>query len=241
MTAPRTRRRRTAPAGTVVAYVRVSTEEQAASGAGLDAQRAAIEAEAQRRGWTITESYADEGLSGSLDAADRPGLAAALEAVQTGRAAVLMVAKSDRLARNLRALLDVIDRAERADGSLAAADGSIDTSTAAGRFQTQIMGGVAELERALISDRTKAALAVKKAQGVRLGRPSALPAEVVSRIVAERADGAAWQRIADGLNADGVPTAQGGSMWYPATVRKVALGQDAAGVTLGAAATAPWL
>ncbi|GAS90479.1 recombinase family protein [Mycolicibacterium brisbanense] len=223
MTAPRTRRRRTqtAPAGTVVAYIRVSTEEQAASGAGLEAQRAAITSECERRGWTVVGWHADEGVSGGKALDARPALTAALDAVESSEAAVLMVAKSDRLARSLGTLLHVIDRAERAGGVVVAVDGTVDTSTAAGRFTTQIMGSVAELERGLISDRTKAALAVRKAQGVRLGRPTTVPQSVVERITSERAAGATWAAIADGLNADGTPTGQGGSKWFPNTVARI--------------------
>lgn len=66
------------------------------------------------------------------------------------------------------------------------------------------------------------------AHGVRLGSPSLLPVEVVARIVAERDAGATWQKIADGLIADAVSTAQGDARWYPASVRKVYIGQDAA-------------
>jgi len=216
-----------ATAGPAIAYVRVSTDEQAASGAGLEAQRASIEAEAQRRGWTIVGWHADEGISGSKGVEQRPGLAAAIEAIEDGKAAVLMVAKTDRVARGLRTLLDVIDRVERAGGGVVSVDSTIDTSTAAGRFQTQIMGSVAELERALISDRTKAALAVRKAQGVRLGRPSSLPREVVARIVEARAGGASLRAIAAELTADGVPSARGGN-WEAATIKRVLEGQDAA-------------
>lgn len=90
------------------------------------------------------------------------------------------------------------------------------------------MGGVAELERALISDRTKAALAVKRAQGVRLGRPSQIPAEVVERIVAAKARGGSLRVIAAELTADAVPTARGGTRWSPATIQTVLKGQDAA-------------
>ena len=223
MTAPRTRRRRTqtALAGTVAAYIRVSTEEQAASGAGLDAQRAAISGECERRGWTVVAWHGDEGISGGKALDARPGLTAALNEVQSATAAVLMVAKSDRLARSLPTLLDVLDRTERAGGVVVAVDGTVDTSTAAGRFTTQIMGSVAELERGLISDRTKAALAVRKAQGVRLGRPTTVPPSVVARIASERAAGATWAAIADGLNADGTPTGQGGSKWFPNTVARI--------------------
>jgi len=87
----------------------------------------------------------------------------------------------------------------------------------------QILSVFAELERRLIGERTKAALAVKRAQGVRLGRPRTLPDKVVNRIVRERANGRTWTAIADGLEADRVATAQGGLRWYPATVRSVAM------------------
>ncbi len=222
------RSRRSAPAGAVVAYTRVSTDEQVASGAGLDAQRAAIEAEVARRGWTLEASYTDEGISGGKDVAQRPGLGYALDLIDAGHASILLVSKTDRLARGLRTLLDVIDRVERAGGAVVSVDGTIDTSTPAGRFQTQIMGGVAELERALISDRTKAALAVKRSQGVRLGRPSQIPAAVVERIVAAKAGGASLRAIAAELTTDAVPTARGGTRWSPATIQTVLRGQDAA-------------
>lgn len=215
------RRNRKAPEATAVAYLRVSTDEQAASGAGLGAQREAIEAEAERRGWTIAAWRIDGGISGGKGIEQRPGLAAAIEAVENREAAALMVAKTDRVARSLRTLLTVVDRVERAGGVVVAVDGTIDTSTAAGRFTTQIMGGVAELERALISDRTKAALAVRKAQGVKLGRASGLSAETVARIVAEKGTGASLRQIADGLNRDGIPTSRGKSTWYAPAVKVV--------------------
>lgn len=104
------RARRIAPAGAVVTYTRVSTDEQAASGAGLDAQRAAIEAEVARRGWTLAATYTDEGISGGKDVAQRPGLGYALDLIDAGHASILLVSKTDRLARGLRTLLDVIDR-----------------------------------------------------------------------------------------------------------------------------------
>jgi hypothetical protein len=71
------------------------------------------------------------------------------------------------------------------------------------------------------------ALAVKRAQGVRLGRPSTLPSEIVARIVAERDAGSSLRAIADGLTRDGVATAQGGRAWYASTVRKVLASQQA--------------
>lgn len=226
MTAARTRR--STPAGAVVAYTRVSTDEQAQSGAGLDAQRAAIETEMARRGWTLIATYTDEGISGAKDVHQRPGLGYAIELIEAGHASILMVAKTDRVARGLRTLLDVIDRVEDAGGAVVSVDGTIDTSSAAGRFQTQIMGSVAELERALISDRTKAALAVKRSQGVRLGMPPKIPAEIVARILGAKARGDSLRAIAAELTADGIPTARGGTRWQPSTVQGVLASQHAA-------------
>ncbi|MHB1987237.1 MAG: recombinase family protein [Acidimicrobiales bacterium] len=79
----------------------------------------------------------------------------------------------------------------------------------------QMLSVFAELERRLIGERTKAALAVKKAQGMRLGRPRTVPHEVVQRITAEREAGLSWQAISDCLNKDGVPRCHGGRQLYP--------------------------
>jgi DNA invertase Pin-like site-specific DNA recombinase len=237
MTAPR-RRRRTPPAGTVVCYVRVSTDEQAASGVGLEAQRATIAAEAERRGWTIVSWHADEGVSGGKGVEHRPGLAAAIEAVESGRAAGLVAAKLDRVSRSVLDTAALMEQAQRGGWELITCDLAIDTGTPAGEATASMMAVFSQLERRLIGQRTREALAVKKAQGVRLGRPSKLPVEVVTRIIAERDAGAGFQRIADGLNTDEVPTAQGGARWYAATVRRVLDGQDAAQLRATEAASA---
>jgi DNA invertase Pin-like site-specific DNA recombinase len=91
-------------------------------------------------------------------------------------------------------------------------------------MMAHLLSAVAQFERRLIGQRTRDALAVAKAQGVRLGRPQVLRADVVTRIVSERRAGRTMQAIADSLNADGVPTAQGGSQWWPSTVAKVLSG-----------------
>ena len=84
-------------------------------------------------------------------------------------------------------------------------------------------GGLRPAQRRLIGERTKAALAVKKAQGVRLGRPPTLPHDVVRRIKSAKEAGASWSAIARDLNRDGIPTARGGRKWYPSTIRSVVL------------------
>src|SRR3954447_16358234 len=79
----------------------------------------------------------------------------------------------------------------------------------------------AQFERRLIDQRTREALAVKRANGVRLGRPPTVPQSVVRRIVRQRARGDSLRAIADALNDDAVPAAQGGAQWYAATVRGI--------------------
>jgi DNA invertase Pin-like site-specific DNA recombinase len=84
-----------------------------------------------------------------------------------------------------------------------------------------ILATFSQLERRLIGQRTREALAVKRSEGVRLGRPRSLSAEVVARVVGARAAGKSLRAIAHGLNAEGVPTGQGGARWYASTVRAV--------------------
>lgn len=210
----------TAPAETAVGYIRVSTAEQAASGLGLDAQRAAIEAACTAHGWDLLAVHVDAGVSGK-SFRGRPGMAAALADVEAGRAARLVVAKLDRATRSIVDAGTLLERAKKRGWVFVALDLGVDTSTAAGELVANVMASVAQWERRVISDRTKAALGAKKAQGARLGRPAQLDDEVVARIVRERQEGAGWSAIARALNADGVPTAHGGAQWHPSTVMAV--------------------
>lgn len=89
-----------------------------------------------------------------------------------------------------------------------------------------VMASFSQFERRLIGQRTKEALAVKRAQGVRLGRPVGLPPEVVRRIVRARRRGRTLAAIASRLNRDGVATAQGGAQWWPSTVKAVLVSAD---------------
>lgn len=202
-----------------VAYLRVSTSEQADSGAGLAAQRAAIDVEVERRGWDLVELFSDTASGRSI--VGRDSLDAALLAVESGRAEVLVVAKLDRLSRSLLDFAALMDRARSNGWILVALDLGIDLSTPAGEFLAGVMASAAQWERRIIGQRTREALAAKKAAGVRLGRPRVLGDDVVQRLAMERSNGYTFQRIADGLNADGVPTAQGGIRWYPSTVSHV--------------------
>ncbi len=200
----------------VLAYVRVSREEQAVSGLGLSDQRRAIAQEAERQGWGNVEFVGDEGYSAKNLA--RPGIADALQRLGRGEAGVLAVSKLDRLSRSLVDFAGLMERAKRENWRLVVLDLAIDTTTASGALMASVMASFAEYERRLISDRTSAALQAKKAQGHRLGRPRGTSDEVLARVVRERAGGLPLRVIAERLNQDAVPTAQGGLRWYASSV-----------------------
>ena len=200
-------------------YVRVSTEEQGDSGAGLEAQRRAIIADCRRRGWQLVEVIEDAGYSAKD--MKRPGIREALRVLKEGDAKALVAAKLDRLSRSMLDFTALMATAQKQGWSLVALDCAVDTTTPAGEAMAHVLATFAQFERRLIAQRTREALAVKKSEGVRLGRPSAMPRKIVIRITRERAAGKSYAAIAERLNRDSVPTAQGGRRWYPSTVRHV--------------------
>lgn len=203
----------------VISYTRVSTEEQARSGLGIEAQRDAIAAEITRRGWSLAAEITDDGATGST--LDRPGITEALEMLTAGAADVLMVSKLDRLSRSLVDFAGVMEQARREGWAVVALDLGVDMTSAAGEMLAGVMASFAQYERRLIGQRTRDALAAKRAQGHRLGRPVTLPDRVRERIADQRAAGATLREIADRLTADGIATAQGGARWWPSTVAAV--------------------
>jgi DNA invertase Pin-like site-specific DNA recombinase len=215
----------------VIAYLRVSTAEQGESGAGLAAQRAAILAEAQRRGWREADIEWIQDIASGKDR-KRPGLKLALDALEHAEASTLVVAKMDRLSRSLLDFTSIMAEAQKQGWTLLALDSPADTSTAAGEAMANVMMTFSQLERRLIGERTKAALAARKAEGVKLGgarpgggRRSGIPSEIRTRIHRERETGRSLGAIAKALNDDGVPTAQGGARWHKSTVRLIAEGK----------------
>lgn len=209
----------------VLAYVRVSTDEQRGSGAGLAAQRSAILAECERRGWRLLDVIEDAGYSAKD--LKRPGVKSALEALHNGDADALVVAKLDRLSRSMLDFASIMAAAQKQGWGLIALDCAVDTTTPAGEAMANVLATFAQFERRLISQRTKDALAIKRAQGVRLGRPRQVPEPVVTMIIEDRGAGMTLQEIADRLNESKTPTAQGGRQWYPSTVRAVLRGAEA--------------
>lgn len=210
---------------TAVTYRRVSTDEQADSGAGLDAQATTIDRTIEARGWDAIADFTDEGVSGSVAPSDRPELAQALEMLAAGEADALVVAKLDRATRSVADLCWLLDLSDKQGWDFIALDLGIDTSTPMGRAMAQMAGVFSELERKMIGQRTSDALQAMKANGHRLGRPVEQADAARARIAVERAEGMTLKAIADGLNADEVATARGGR-WHASTVRRVLVSLD---------------
>lgn len=219
----------------IAAYSRVSTTEQADSGLGLDAQRRTVEAEAERRGWGTIGLVAEVGSGASVTR--RPLLAELLDRLDAGEADALVVARLDRLARSVGDFARIMERAERRGWALVVLDLGVDTSTPAGRMLASVVAATAAYERDLIRQRTREALAAKKAQGARLGRPSRLDRGTLALIVSMREQGATLRTIAAELQAQGYPTATGNTTWTAQQVaqalRTHALDQEAGAVRAG--------
>ncbi|MGG5890706.1 recombinase family protein [Falsiroseomonas sp. HC035] len=220
-----------------VAYYRVSTERQGRSGLGLDAQREAVARHVAFAGGAVLAAF-QEVESGKR--ADRPQLTAALAACRAQRA-TLLIAKLDRLARNARFLLGVVEGS--GEGGVVFCDLPTVPPGPVGKFLVTQMAAVAELEAGLISQRTRAALAMAKARGVVLGNPrlragtpeqarvAAAVKQEISRAravdvlpcveAARRAGAATLREIAAALTARGVPAPAGGRAWHPMQVKRI--------------------
>jgi DNA invertase Pin-like site-specific DNA recombinase len=200
---------------TLIAYYRVSTQKQGRSGLGLDAQRKAVAEYAAAQGKTIAAEFT-EVESGKRD--DRPALEAALAACKKQKAQ-LVIAKLDRLARRL----SMITKLQDSKVDFVACDNPHAT-----KFTIQILGAVAELERDMISDRTKAGLAIAKARGVQLGnakqanenKQAALYRAQELRPIFVAFAGQSARAIADELNAREIATPTG-APWSAKTVIRV--------------------
>jgi DNA invertase Pin-like site-specific DNA recombinase len=209
-----------AHSGKFVSYYRVSTDKQGKSGLGLEAQKETVQQHLNGGRWQIVEVESGKRAS-------RPQLEAALAACKKHKAK-LIVAKLDRLSRNVSFLLKLID----AGVEVLFADPP-ELNGAMGRFILTTMASVAELEAGLISERTKAALKAAKARGVRLGRHGAevlapryqeearqraMQLEPVIRELQEK--GYSRNRMATELNKRKVPTPRCGR-WDHSSVRNV--------------------
>ncbi len=216
------KRTKTTEANRAVIYVRCSTDEQAVSGLGLEAQEAAARRTCELRGWSVVAVVADAGVSGTVDPLARPAMVEAVTLLCSGGADVLVSSKLDRLSRSAFDLLGLVKKSEACGFAIVTSDGAVDSSSPVGRFITTAMAGVAELERALIAERTRNALAAKKARGARLGRPTTLSPLVRMRVAGLRREGLSLAEIASRLNADGHRNGIGGEFTRSAVQKIVA-------------------
>jgi len=214
-----------------VGYTRVSTDKQAEKGVSLDAQLEKIRAMAVVQGAEVLDIIQDAGESAK--SLERPGMARLLELVDSGAVQVVIIAKLDRLTRSVRDLGDLMERFHKKGVSLVSVAESLDTGSAAGRLVLNIMTAVSQWEREAIGERTATALQHKKAhRRVYSATPYGfersgdalvpLPAEqaVIARIRLYKANEWSLRKIAEALNAEGVPTKQG-SRWFAQTVKDV--------------------
>lgn len=215
-----------------VGYIRVSTQQQGRSGLGLEAQREAINAFAEREGLKVSQWFREVETGKGADALDRrPQLRAALQAARKARGPVL-VAKLDRLSRDVHFISGLM--AERVEFIVT------ELGRQADPFILHLFAALAEKERALISERTKAGLRAAKRRGVRLGT-RAVPRRVAKarsmlgvrqlQVQAKaRAEALRWQlesalkdetplrTAAELLNQRGVKSANGKGRWFPSSL-----------------------
>jgi DNA invertase Pin-like site-specific DNA recombinase len=204
----------------MIAYTRVSTDEQAMSGLGLEAQQATLRRAFDFRGWELAELVREEGISGS--SLNRPGLRHALELIAAGDVDGLVVAKLDRLTRSMRDFCEIVDWFEEARAPLVMLEPDVDTSKPAGRAVAAVMTAFAELERSMIGDRTRAALAAKRARGEPTGRPAiADQPDLVVRIQDLQLEHNSLSAIARVLSDEGWPTVRGGRVWRASALQRI--------------------
>jgi DNA invertase Pin-like site-specific DNA recombinase len=217
-----------------IAYLRVSTAGQADDGVSLDAQRAKVESWCHVNDLTLSTVFVDSGISGKR-ADNRPELQAALAAAMSA-AGVLVVYSLSRLARSTKDTILIAEQLERAGCDLVSLTEKIDTTNAAGKMVFRMLAVLAEFERDLVSERTRAALSHKKSLGQRVGQipygydvggdgslliPDRREQASLQLISLLRDSGHSYASIADVLNRKSIPTKQYGAEWHSMTVRRI--------------------
>ena len=206
-------------------YIRVSTAGQADNGVSLDAQREKIETWCKANGFRLVEVFTDRGLSAKR-ADNRPALQRAIKAATQRKGAALVVYSLSRLARSTKDAIAIAERLDKAGADLVSLSERIDTTSAAGKMVFRMLAVLAEFERDLVSERTIAALAHKRANGQRTGTipygfdldpdgTTLLPNESEQAVIADirsmRKQGTKLAKIAASLTEREIPTKTGRS------------------------------
>jgi len=214
----------------VIGYTRLSKSENGSH--GLAVQRRALQEFCERRGFELVRIEEDDGASGR-STRKRPGLARALEACRAEGCGGIVATRVDRLARSSLDFHRIIEEVQRVGATvLFSEQESFSLDTPEGRMLAGILSSFAQFEADLISARTRAALAVVRRNGSRSGRRIGnpkfvpVPPEVAARISELRSDGLSYRRIAEQLNAEKVPTMQGGRAWHAQTVSNICARQS---------------
>jgi DNA invertase Pin-like site-specific DNA recombinase len=214
-----------------IAYVRVSSSKQATDGVSIEAQRDRIAGWCSANGYGVPEVYVDAGLSGGR-ADNRPALQAALARACRTKGALVTYSLS-RLARSTKDALAISERLARAGADLVSLSERLDTTTAAGKMVFRMLAVLAEFERDLISERTAAAMRLKRERreytggsppygwrlapdGVRL-EPNTIEQQLVLDARKLRATGLSLRRVGRHLAAEGLRP-RSGRRWHPKTV-----------------------
>ena len=201
----------------VIAYCRVSTEEQAAQGVSLQVQEAKVRQYCDLYGHDLVEVVVDAGQSAK--SLNRPGLTRVLAALTTNEVEGVVILKLDRLTRSVRDLGHLLETYFQKSALLSVME-QTDTSTAGGRLVLNLLISVSQWEREVIGERTSAALQHKKSQGVKLGAPALKNEATLARINELRSQGLSMANVAQQLTAEGHKTQRGGT-WQAMTVKKI--------------------
>ena len=223
-----------------IGYTRCSTNEQANSGLGLDVQEQRIRAYCEMKGLDLVRIDTDAAVSGSKPLAKRNGGSQLLEGLRQRKVNAVVMLKLDRMFRNAGDCLSTVEQWERQGVALHIVDlggNAIDTTSAAGRFMLVVLAGAAEMERNLTRERTRSALAVKKANGQRTGSipygfdldgdgktlvESQTEQAVIRDIRSMRSSGKTLARIATTLTDRGIATKTGKSdRWSHQAVARI--------------------
>jgi len=218
----------------IVGYIRVSSEEQTKSGLSLENQGRKIGAFAESQDLKVDRILRDE--SKSAKNLNRTEVQEIIEGVKAKRIGRVIIYKLDRLTRSVRDLAYILELFEKYDATLSSVVETLDTASASGKMVVHIIGAIAEWERGVISERTKAALDVKRGRGERISgiipygfrlngkklTPDPVEHPVLERILKRRGEGAGYAQITRELNASGVKPRKA-RQWGVMSVRSVCL------------------